>query len=294
MQKNSDNRATFVARTIQNREEQMRTTSLISIAISIAAISSLAFAADWRDKLPPVLRPLEPADMRVVELPGPPTVERKRIWVGVPLPENSPLPNKLVMNSLPAIPTISSSQLLSASTAKTAAARSTPPKPAPAAPGAPPQAAPAAQPAALASQPVVTAIAEKPSLPQEAVQEVAFFCQKQIGRWTAAEARSFLGKPLRSRTALDEKNQANGTIYAFRDPTSRYRELELDFDGQTGTLRTVFGYPPRLTWDDVRRRWRGDVMAADAPQGRKFYSYENRRLDVLVDAEGKVISLGLY
>jgi len=41
-------------------------------------------------------------------------------------------------------------------------------------------------------------------------------------------------------------------------------------------------------------RWHGDVSAADAPQGRKFYSYANRRLDVLVDAQGKVISLGLY
>ena len=36
-----------------------------------------------------------------------------------------------------------------------------------------------------------------------------------------------------------------------------------------------------------------DVSAADA-QGRKFYSYTNRRLDVLVDPDGKVISLGLY
>ena len=29
-------------------------------------------------------------------------------------------------------------------------------------------------------------------------------------------------------------------------------------------------------------------------KGRKFYSYVNRRLDVLVDPAGKVISLGLY
>jgi hypothetical protein len=36
------------------------------------------------------------------------------------------------------------------------------------------------------------------------------------------------------------------------------------------------------------------VAAADVPQGRKFYSYTNRRLDVLVDPTGQVISLGWY
>ena len=86
----------------------------------------------------------------------------------------------------------------------------------------------------------------------------------------------------------------NGTIYAFNDPTSKYKELELDFDLQSGTLRTVFVYPPRLTWQQCRRLWNGPVAAADAAQGRKFYSYTNRRLDVLVDPAGKVISLGWY
>ena len=63
---------------------------------------------------------------------------------------------------------------------------------------------------------------------------------------------------------------------------------------KSGTLRTVFVYPPRLTWQECRRLWSGPVAAADAAQGRKFYSYTNRRLDVLVDPAGKVISLGWY
>ena len=43
-----------------------------------------------------------------------------------------------------------------------------------------------------------------------------------------------------------------------------------------------------------RSLWNGPVSAADAARGRKFYSYTNRRLDVLVDPTGNVISLGWY
>lgn len=129
-----------------------------------------------------------------------------------------------------------------------------------------------------------------PPLPEE----IGFFCQKQIGQWKQADARTVLGAPLRSRLAYDENQSASGRIFAFRDPTGLYRELELDFDGKTGALRSVFVYPPRMTWDEVRHRWSGEVTSADAPQGRKFYSYAHRHLDVLVDAQGRVISLGLY
>ena len=102
------------------------------------------------------------------------------------------------------------------------------------------------------------------------------------------------GSATRQRPAYDEKHAVNGTIYAFTDPTNKYKELELDFDSRTGTLRTVFAYPTKLSWQDCRRRWTGPVATADAAQGRKFYSYTNRRLDVLVDESGKVISLGWY
>jgi hypothetical protein len=109
-----------------------------------------------------------------------------------------------------------------------------------------------------------------------------------------ADARKLLGEPSRHRPAYDENKTVNGTIYAFPDPTNKYKELELDFDLSSGALRTVFVYPPRLTWDECRRLWNGPVTTADAAQGRKFYSYTSRRLDVLVDPAGKVISLGWY
>jgi hypothetical protein len=131
-------------------------------------------------------------------------------------------------------------------------------------------------------------------LPPDLQREVAIFCQKLIGQWTEEDAEQIFGKPLRTRSSFSENKAVNGKIYAFVDPTGRYRELELDFDQGSGTLRTVFAYPKQMTWKDCQKRWNGEVAEADARQGRMFYSYLNRRLDVLVDARGRVISLGLY
>ena len=139
-----------------------------------------------------------------------------------------------------------------------------------------------------------SAVAKTTFLPPDLQKEVAIFCQNLIGQWTEEDAEQLLGKPLRSRPSFDEKKVVNGKIYAFADPSSRYRELELDFEQGAGTLRTVFAYPKWMTWQDCRRRWNGEVSETDASQGRTFYSYLNRRMDVLVDAKGRVISLGLY
>jgi hypothetical protein len=135
----------------------------------------------------------------------------------------------------------------------------------------------------------------KSALSADFVKESSVFCQKQVGQWKQADARGLFGAPLRQRPSYGEdKKTANGRIYAFADPTGRYKELELDFDKSSGTLRTVFVYPPSMTWEECRRLWGANVTSTDARQGRTFYSYLNRRLDVLVDQKGKVISLGLY
>ncbi len=130
--------------------------------------------------------------------------------------------------------------------------------------------------------------------PAEFEQDSGMFCQRQIGHWTHDDAAVLLGAPSANRPAYGEKHTVNGLIYAFDDPTHRYRQLELDFDGETGALRTVFIYPWKMTWGECRRIWGTNVSAAEANQGRKFYSYLNRRVDVLVDAAGRVISIGLY
>jgi hypothetical protein len=93
---------------------------------------------------------------------------------------------------------------------------------------------------------------------------------------------------------VDDSDVENGRIYAFSDPTGRYREIELDFAKDTGLLRSVFVYPWKMTWADCRKLWGANVQSTPANKGRIFHSYQNRRLDVLVDQTGKVISFGLY
>jgi hypothetical protein len=206
--------------------------------------------------LPPVLRPLEPADSRRLMLPGPPRSARPaatapRFKTLPPVAKMSKLPTRLVEDPIlrQPLPRLAST--------------------------APP-------------------IPVKPAMPTELEREVAVYCQKQIGHWKESDARAMLGHPKRQRPAYDEKRSVNGVIYAFADPTGRYQDLELDFDRESGNLRTVFVYPPKLTWQECRRLWAGPFTSADAKQGRMFYSYTNRRLDVLVDAGGKVVSLGWY
>jgi hypothetical protein len=223
-------------------------------------------------KLPPVLQSSEQPDTRQVNLPGPPPVTPalKLLTPIAPVAQMAPIPRKL--SPVPALHL----------------------------PVAVPRAAPAVKPALLRRGPAAPVATSADPAPVESApvsdmqREIAVFCQKQIGHWTQSDAQKVLGEATRQRPAYDEKQAVNGTIHAFADPSGRYRELELDFDRETGTLRSVFVYPLRLTWQQCRKLWDGPVSAADANQGRKFYSYSNRRLDVLVDPAGKVISLGWY
>jgi hypothetical protein len=136
--------------------------------------------------------------------------------------------------------------------------------------------------------------APKPVLPAEFERDSGFFVQKLIGAWTDRDAYNLFGDPLRTRDSLDDDRNADGRIFAYSDPTGRYREIELDFAKDTGLLRTVFVYPWKMSWAECRRNWGVKVQSTDANKGRVFYSYVDRRLDVLVDASGNVISLGLY
>ncbi len=133
-----------------------------------------------------------------------------------------------------------------------------------------------------------------PLYPPGFERDSALFCQTKIGQWTEADARALLGEASRQRLVLGKDPAETGRIFAFADPTGRYQELELDFASQTGLLRGVFAYPWKMTWQECRRLWGARVTARKANQRRTFYSYLNRRLDVLVDSTGKVISLGLY
>ncbi len=134
----------------------------------------------------------------------------------------------------------------------------------------------------------------KMALPADFQQESALFLQKLIGTWTLTQARALLGEARGQRPSFDDDKSPVGRIYAFSDPSGRYKELELDFDLDSGRLHGVFAYPAQMTWQDCRRLWGASVTSTDVPNGRTFYSYTNRHLDVLVDHEGKVVSIGLY
>lgn len=155
-----------------------------------------------------------------------------------------------------------------------------------------PQAVPAAP--AEDDHPPVMRRAPKPVLPAEFDRDSAAFSQKLIGVWSQPDAYNLFGEPLRERAVLAEDGIENGRIFGFSDPTGRYREIELDFAKDTGLLRSVFVYPWKMTWSDCRKLWGANVQSTPANKGRIFYSYVNRRLDVLVDRSGNVISLGLY
>jgi hypothetical protein len=136
--------------------------------------------------------------------------------------------------------------------------------------------------------------APKPVLPAEFERESAIFTQRMIGSWTAPDAYNLFGDAIRERVVFDDDGVENGRVLAYSDPTNRYREIELDFAKDSGVLRTVFVYPWKMSWQECRKLWGGNVQSTQANKGRTFYSYVNRRLDVLVDGSGTVISLGLY
>jgi hypothetical protein len=134
----------------------------------------------------------------------------------------------------------------------------------------------------------------KPAYPDGFEKDPAEYLHQKIGAMTESEARNLLGDSLNSRPAYDDDKTVNGRIYAYADPTGRFKQVELDFDKKSGQLRTVFAYPVQLTWVECRKTFGANVRTTTANKGRMFYSYLNRRMDVLVDPEGKVISLGMY
>ena len=255
--------------------------------IALAGQLAIHAAADG-DKAQPKATPQawhssEPSDNVVLTLPGAPAPP-KPVAVPASVP-SQPAPPAPAPTPAPArVPVSAPGKPVEA------AVRREPPKP----PVEPETHAIAKSPKPAGTpKPVLTP--DLPALPPGFAKDSAIFCQKQIGHWKAADARSLMGEPLRQRLAYgDDKKTANGRIYAFSDPSGRYRELELDFDKSTGNLRTVFSYPPKMSWAECLRLWGNKVAAADARQGRTFYSYLDRRLDVLVDQKGNVISLGLY
>jgi len=246
----------------------------VATAFTVAGFAADAPASLDRSKgtVAPVLRRAEPADSGILTLPAPPPV------ISTPAPDSPPKAAPAPV--APEVP---------------------PPAPSPLIP--PPARIPSTLPktpkAALATvNPQVPVHPAKPVtklfVPADFQSDSASYCQKRIGEWTETDVYNLFGDPLRQRSAPGGEKKDNGRILAFADPTGKYREIELDFAPKTGLLRSVFVYPWQMSWQECRRRWDGEVSSTEANKGRIFYSYQNRRLDVLVDSSGKVISLGFY
>lgn len=211
----------------------------------------------------PVLKPQEPDDNRFVALPGLPAPPPRELKEFTPPP-----PPPLPQTKLPTAPAAPMAVI-----SNTPKLTSLPQEPRPILRRAP---------------------APKPILPPDFERDSAAYCQRRIGEWGEPDAYNLFGKALRRRVAAGDGKDGGGLIFAFADPTGKYREIELDFAADTGLLRSLFVYPWQMTWADAQRQWGTNVSAAQANKGRTFYSYQNRRLDVLVDPDGKVVSLGLY
>src|SRR5262249_19751156 len=129
------------------------------------------------------------------------------------------------------------------------------PKPVPApAPAPPVSVAREVQPETFFDPPPVLRRTER-QLPEDLQKDPAIYLQRRLGAWTEDDAKKTLGEPIRQRLSFDAGKNLDGQILTFDDPSRKYRDLELDFDKDTGFLRSVFVYPWKLKWDECRKMW---------------------------------------
>jgi hypothetical protein len=121
----------------------------------------------------------------------------------------------------------------------------------------------------------------------------AFLEKQMVVGWRLEDAKSVLGEPTRQRDAL-VGTKVDGVIYAFPDPTAAMREFELNFSNDTRRLRAVYAYPYRSTLQEAQALWGRKYKETKNPNGTHLYMYQDRRLIVVTDSNGGVISLGVY
>jgi S1-C subfamily serine protease len=112
--------------------------------------------------------------------------------------------------------------------------------------------------------------------------------------WTEQDGRTAMGEPMSHRYAYDQAQNITGDIYSYRSPNPSADHIELLFDSKTKRMTNVYLYPVRVTWADCKKLWGDNVAVKKNPDGNKFYMYKDRRVNVLLDKNNKVVSLGLY
>lgn len=133
-------------------------------------------------------------------------------------------------------------------------------------------------------------------VPDEMRKSVGDFFTSRLLVWSEQDARAVMGDPFAHRYAYDQVQNVTGDFYSFHDPTMNLDCIDLGFESKTNRLTDVYLYPKAaITWEDCKKAWGDDVTVTTNPDGSRFtVLYNNRRLNVLLDRNDRVISLGLY
>jgi hypothetical protein len=92
-----------------------------------------------------------------------------------------------------------------------------------------------------------------------------------------------------------EGHTVESDIFTFADPTVSADRIELAFDVKTKRLTNIYLYPiGRQTEEGVRKVAGDNFTLKENPDGSKFLLYNDRALNVFLDKDGNVVSLGLY
>jgi S1-C subfamily serine protease len=120
--------------------------------------------------------------------------------------------------------------------------------------------------------------------------------KEQIHAWTEADARKKFGDSTGHRIeySKDNKSAIDSDVYYYSDPTQSVRTITLVFDGSSGKLREAYLYPWSLTWDKLRTVIADDFKTTNGKDGVHLYRYTKKGINVLVDREGKVVSISYH
>jgi Trypsin-like peptidase domain len=160
-------------------------------------------------------------------------------------------------------------------------------------PAPPPEPTPAPKPDATKVPTSITTTA----IPEEMRRGSLDFLINRMGIWHLDDARQLMGEPVRERAFLVAgSRKAEGVIYAFPDPTGVVREFELHFPYSTGILSDVWAYPKAgvVHLKDFEQLWGRKYRVTKNPNGSHFYAYADRRINILVDKDGNVVSVSSY
>ena len=149
---------------------------------------------------------------------------------------------------------------------------------------------PAPVPASEKTTPAPTSAPSSP-LPEDMKKSSALYLSGKLGVWTVGDAKKELGESISYREGTPAYPSS---IFAFDDPTKQFRMFELSFSKSSLKLENIYMYPWNMSWDQCKQLWGSNIRITKNPDGTKFYSYKDRKINVLVTRQGQVQSIGLY